>query len=507
MRKSVILVMFFFFLIPFLLAQMSENDRVIKVGIESDISVLDPWVAAYAVDAKIFWNILEPLVALEEGSTKIKPYLATSWKVSSDNRTWLMKLREGVKFHDGSSLSADDVVESVSVFVPFEAKVEKIDRLTIRFILPEPNSGFLHKIANIRYPIAPSKTVEQYKLLQREGRLEEFAPLGSGPFKFSRWEKGRQVVLESFPDYWQGTPWLKKLVYHIIPDNKERLSALEKGEIDLIDVLFPADLPRIKKNQKLKIVNIYGMNVCYIAMNTTRKPLDNIKVRQALNLAVDKMRLARMFYYGGYGVPTNRILSPAFWGFGTLPSAGRYQPAEAKRMLAEAGYKEDFSLKFICIPRARPYAPDPMGMAVEIKRQLAYLGINVQIIMPADYVEFGSIVASRDFDLALSGWIDMTGDPDYTLDSLLSGKLYPYNFTLWHNDIFDEKLKAVRQLPLSDVRGRIRLFNEAQQIFQQEAPWIPLFHTKIFVIHNKKVKGIILYTSSMLSYHKVRLQG
>ena len=507
MKNKLTLALLFFLLACPLLAQTKQNDRVLKVGVESDLDVLGPWESEFTVNAKIFWNVLEPLVTLEEKSTKIKPYLATSWKASNNNRTWLIKLREGVKFHDGSGLTADDVVASVSLFQEFEGKAEKVDRFTVRFALPEPNSGFLHKLSHIKYAIASLKTVSQYKLLQKEGRLEEFMPMGSGPFKFSHWEKRKQIILESFPDYWQGSFWLEKLIYKIILDNKARLSALEKGEIDVIDVVLPADLPRIMKNPNLRVVSLYGMNICYIAMNTTHKPLDNIKVRQALNLAVDKMLLTRSFYYGGYGVPTNRILSPAFWGFTAMPSFGRYQPAEAKRMLAEVGYDRGLSFKLVIIPMARPYLPNPKGVAEEIKRQLADVGVKVSITIPATYAEFFAITGKGDFDLSLSGWINITGDPDYTLNTLLSGKLYEYNESRWHNKLFDEKLEAARELPVNDVQGRIKLYNEAQKIFQDEAPWIPLFHTKIFLIYNKKVKGIILYPSSMLSYHKASLQS
>jgi len=506
MKNKLILVLLLFLLTFPLLAQMKENDKLLKVGIESDLDILGPWESGFTVNEKVFWNVLEPLVTLEEKSTKIKPYLAISWKASNNNRTWLIKLREGVKFHDGSSLTADDVVASVSLFQEFEGKADKVDRLTVRFALPEPNSGFLHKLSHIKYAIASSKTVSQYKLLQKEGRLEEFIPMGSGPFKFSRWEKRNQIILESFPDYWQGSLWLEKLIYKIILDNKARLSALEKGEIDIIDIVLPADLPRIKKNPNLRVASLYGMNICYIAMNTARKPLDNMKVRQALNLAVDKLRLTRMFYYGGYGVPTNRILSPAFWGFTAIPSPGTYRPAEAERMLAEAGYDKGLALKLVFIPMARPYLPNPKEVAEEIKRQLADVGVKVSITIPATYAEFDSITGKGDFDLSLSGWINITGDPDYTLNTLLSGKLYEYNDSRWHNKFFDEKLQAARELPLSDIKGRIKLFNDAQKIFQDEAPWIPLFHTKIFLIYNRKLKGIIFYPSSMISYHKVRFQ-
>lgn len=509
MKTKFIFALLLLLLCLFLLAQTGKKQQILKVGAENDIDVFVPWGSVYTLRDKILWNIFEPLVILDEQSTNIKPHLATSWYASNNNQTWLIKLREGVKFHDSSSLTANDVVASAGVFQPFNAKVEAVDRLIVRFILPEPKSGFLNWLAQVNFAIAPAKTVQQYKSLKKEGRLEEFFPVGSGPFRFSRWEKGKQITLDSFPDYWQGSPWLNKVVYQIIPDNKTRILALEKGEIDLIDVLFPSDLPRIKQNPSLKMISIYGMNVCYIALNTTRKPLDNVKVRQALNLAVDKMRLARMFYYGGYGVPTNRILSPAYWGFTALPNPGAYRPAKAKRMLAEAGYKRGFTLDMLCVPGARPYLPDPQGVTEEIKKQLAEVGVKVNITVPRDFTEFDSITRDGrardgDYDLILVGWIELTGDPDYTLTTLLSSEESTYNDTHWNNKLFDEKLKAARQLPIDDVNGRIKLYNEAQKIFQEEAPWIPLFHTKIFVIHNRKVKDIILYPSSMISYNNVK---
>jgi peptide/nickel transport system substrate-binding protein len=505
MKYKNIFILLLLLLPMFLFAQLKQDERALNVGIEGDLGIFNPWESGYAVQAKVFWNIFEPLITLEENSTRIKPCLATSWEVSNDNRIWLIKLRKGVKFHDGSSMDADDVLDSVSVFQNFEAKVEKVDSNTVRFILSEPNNGFLHKLTNIKYCIAPSENVEQFKSLRERNRLEEYLPIGSGPFKFTQYRKGEEIVLHSFADYWNSEPWLKKIIYKIIPDNKARLTALKKGEIDLVDVIFPADLIQIQRNPNFNIIKLYGMNICYIAINITHKPLDNIKVRQALNLAVDKMKLTQMFYFGGYGVPTNRVLSPAFWGFSAIPNPGRYNPTEAKELLADAGYKEGFSINLICIPRARPYVPNPKGVAEEIKKQLADIGVKVQIIVPSTYDDFGNMLLEGKHDLALSGWIDTTGHPDYTLNSLLSGRLYVFNLSRWHNKLFDEKLEAARELPFSNVTDRIRLYNEAQQIFQKEAPWIPLFHTKNFVIYHRKIKSIIAYPSSMISYHKTRI--
>jgi len=134
------------------------------------------------------------------------------------------------------------------------------------------------------------------------------------------------------------------------------------------------------------------------------------------------------------------------------------------------------------------------------------ISVKVDIIIPADIIQFRSIYSKGDYDLVLAGWIDLTGDPDYTLKSLLSGKHNVYNLSRWYNEQFDEKLKAAQQLPFGDVQGRIKLYNEAQKIFLDEVPLIPLFHTKIFLVHNRRVRGVILYPSSMISYHKARLE-
>lgn len=507
MRNKSLIALLFLLSAYLLTAQTVQKDKVLNIGVESDIDMLSPWESGYAVTAKIFWNVVEPLITFEEKSTRIKPHLATSWKVSDDNRIWIFKLREGVKFHNGSSLTADDVVASASLFYEFKAKVEKIAPLTVQFTLPEPHSGFLYRLADIMYGIAPASNIVEYKDMQKGGMLKDFIPIGSGPFKFSQWEEGKQIVLESFADYWQGSPRIKKMIYHIVPDNKARLSALEKGEIDVIDVIFPADLPRINSNAKLKIESIFGMNVCFIAINTIHTPLDNIKVRKALNLAVDKNQLIRKFYYGGYGIPTNRVLSPAFWRYNILSKPAKYQPALAKKMLAEAGYGEGLSLELLCIPSARPYLPDPKGVAEEIKKQLAEVGVDINIKIPPSYPEYDLIAKEGNYDLSLAGWIDVTGDPDYTLKSLLSGKDTAYNESHWQNELFDKKLQQARETPLKNARDRIRLYNEAEKIFQDEVPWIPLVHTKILVIHNRKVNGVIFYPSSMISYHNVRLRN
>jgi peptide/nickel transport system substrate-binding protein len=506
MEKKILFILAFLFISFLLIAQVTDNEKVLRVGAESDIDMISPWESAYAVTSKILWNVFEPLVTLEEKSTTIKPCLATSWEVSDNNSIWSFTLRDNVKFHDGSTLTADDVIASANLFYELVAKVEKIDSHTIRFTLPEPHAGFLNKLADIMYGIAPAKNTEEYKTLKEAGMLDDYVPVGTGPFKFSHWEKGKEIVLESFADYWQGPAKLRKIIYYIIPGNEARLTALETGKVDVIDVINPSDLLRIKKNPDLKVESIFGMNVCFIAINTRHKPLDKIKVRKALNLAINKKQIIKKFYQEGCGIPTNRALSPAFWKSNVSPKAGSYRPEEAKKLLIGAGLKRGISLSMLCIPAPRPYLPDPVGVAHELRKQFAEIGVALNIIIPPSYSEYDFILREGSYDLTLAGWIDVTGDPDYTLRSLLSSKGSLYNESHWSNKEFDKKLQQARELSIDDEKGKFKLYNEAEKIFQKEAPWIPLVHAKIMIINNRKVKGLIFYPSSMISYYKATIQ-
>jgi peptide/nickel transport system substrate-binding protein len=506
MKEKILFIVIFLIISSLLIAQTTGNKKVLIVGAESDIDMISPWESVYLVTSKIFWNVFEPLVAFEEKSTTIKPCLATSWEVSNNNRIWTFTIREGVKFHDGSTLTADDVIASATLFYELDAEVEKIDSYTIRFTLPEPHAGFLNKLADSMYTIAPAESTVEYKALKEAGMLNDYVPVGTGPFKFSHWEQGKEIILESFADYWQGPPKLEKIIYSIIPENEARLMALENGKVDVIDVINPSYLPRIKKNPDLKIESILGMNVCFVAINTTQKPLDNVKVRKALNLAVNKKGIVKKFYQEDYGIPTNRVLSPAFWKSDVSPKPGDYRPEEAKKLLIDSGLKKGFSLSLLCIPAARPYLPDPKGVANELRKQFSEIGVALNIIIPPSYSEYDFIIREGNYDLSLAGWTDVTGDPDYTLRSLLSGAEALHNESRWSNKEFDKKLQQARELSIDDDKGKHKLYNEAEKIFQKEAPWIPLVHTKIMIIYNRKVKGLLFYPSSIISYHKATIQ-
>jgi len=489
-------------------AEGPRQGGALRIGIPGSIGTLTPWDSIHTSRNKILANIFEPLIFNDRRTTKIVPGLAISWKVSGGNRIFIMKLRRGVKFHDGSLMTADDVVASSGVFPDPVSKVEKIDANTVKFTLEHPASNFLYTLAQVKFAIAPLSSVGEYERLRMGKVLGAFQPVGSGPFKLTRWVKGKRIVLSAFDNYWGGRPYLDRIMYQVIPDDRERISALERGDLDLIDIVFPRDLDRLRKNPNLVVKSVYGLNICYLAMNVSRKPFDDVRVRRAVELALDKSTLARKFVYGGYGIPTNRPLSPAFFGFPSPPGVGRYDPQGARRLLSEAGYPNGFSAKLVVIPFARPYLPDPRGCAEEIKRELALAGIRVEVVVPKDFAEYEKITSEQgNFDLCLTGWISEIGDPDYLLSSVLGGSKLggrtAGNISGWHDARFDEKILAARRLPLADMMGRVRLYNEALKIAKEEMPIIPLFHTKVFVVYRKRVKGVVPHPASIIRLDKV----
>jgi peptide/nickel transport system substrate-binding protein len=510
-KKITILFCIIFALAFFLAnAQAPKRGGMLRIGIPGGVGTLTPWDSIHTSRNKVLANIFEPLIQNDRKTTKLVPGLALSWEAREGNRVFIMKLRSAVKFHNGATMTADDVLASAGVFPDPISRVEKVDPGTVKFSLDHPSSNFLYTLAQAKFAVAPISSVGEYERLQLGRVLPAFRPLGSGPFKFSRWEKEKEIVLSAFDGYWGGRPYLDQVVYRVIPDDEARIAALERGDIDLVDIIFPKDLERLKRNPDLVVKSVYGLNICFLAMNNKRKPFTEVRVRRAIDLALDKLTLARRFVYGGYGIPTNRPLSPSFFGFPSLPGVGSYNPEEARRLLGEAGYPDGFSARLVVIPFARPYLPDPKGCAEEIKRQLALVGIKVEIVVPRDFTEYQIITSDRaDFDLCLTGWISEIGDPDYLLSTILgsprlggspAGKL-----AQWQNNGFDGKILAARRLPLSDVMGRVKLYNEALAVFREEIPLIPLFHTRVFLVHNRRVKDIVVHPTSIIRFDKVWL--
>ena len=468
---------------------------------------LDPAHEEDGESFKVCENIYDTLVQYKDESTEVEPGLAESWESSEDGLTWAFHLRTGVKFHDGTPFNAEAVLFSLNrqhdPIHPFHTvggpyiywsdtglaeivdKITAPDAYTIQITLKRPYAPFIYTIAMTPFSIVSPTALQKWK--------EDFTnhPVGTGPFKFLRWDRGDKVVLEANKDYWGGRPPLDRIIFRSIPDNSVRLIELQNGSIHTMEFPNPADLPRIRKDSNLKVIEQPGMNVGYLAMNMEKKPFDNLKVRLAVNHAINKHEIITHLYQG-MGVPAKNPIPPTMWSYDDSIEEYSFDPKEAKRLLEEAGHPHGFDTTLWALPVPRPYIPDGRLLAVALQSDLRRVGINAKIVT-FDWGTYLEKTKNGEHGMAMLGWSADLGDPDnffYYLLSTEAAKKPAGNIAFYRSDEMQNIL--VQAQSTTDQAKRIELYKKAQAIFHRDVPWVPLAHAKQIVIINKKVKNLKL---------------
>jgi peptide/nickel transport system substrate-binding protein len=303
---------------PFFFALAADAPReggVLIYGRGGDSVSLDPAKETDGESLNVSDSIFDTLVQFKLGTTEVEPGLAQSWKVSTDGTMYTFKLRTGIKFHDGTPFDADAVVFSLlrqhdpkheafgyakiwsywndMGMNTLVKSINKIDNTTVQFVLARPEAPFLANMAMAFASIVSPTAVRKYK--------EDFAknPVGTGPFKFVSWTKGERIVLDANKDYWGVKPKLARVIFRSIPDSSARLNAFLAKEIHMMNQPTPDQVGTIKQRRPDAVVlEAPGMNVAYLAFNVQKKPFDNPKVRQALNIAVNKDAIIKGIYSG-----------------------------------------------------------------------------------------------------------------------------------------------------------------------------------------------------------------
>ncbi|PZQ96979.1 MAG: ABC transporter substrate-binding protein [Cereibacter sphaeroides] len=478
-----------------------------------------PYTAGGTFDASAH-PVYNRLVEFKKGTTEVEPALAESWEVSPDGLTYTFKLRPGVKWHSNEKftptrdLNADDVVFSfdrqgndanpwhnyiagityeyyTAMEMPSLIKsVEKVDDLTVKFTLTRPEAPFM---ANIAMPFASIVSKEYADALDAAGTKEDFnnLPIGTGPFKFVAYQKDAAIRYQKNADYWGTQPLIDDLVFAITPDAAVRLQKLKAGECQLMPYPAPADIAAIKADPNLKLDEQAGLNVGYLAYNTTQAPFDKPEVRKALNMAMNKQAIIDAVFQGAGQVAKNPI-PPTMWSYNDAIVDDVYDPVAAKKMLEDAGVK-DLSMKIWAMPVQRPYMPNARRTAELIQEDFAKVGVKVEIVS----YEWGeylskSMEPGRDGAVIL-GWTGDNGDPDNFMGVLLSCASAAEggaNRAFWCNEEFSGLLSQAKQT--SDVAERTKLYEQAQVIFKDQAPWATLDHSTQYVPMAKNVTGFVM---------------
>ncbi len=457
-------------------------------------------------------QVYDRLVLFERGTTNIIPGLAESWEVSDDGKTYTFNLRQGVKFQSTPDFTptrdfnADDVIFSFermwkpdhpyhqvsggayeyfnSMSMPdLLADIERVDDYTVRFHLTRPEAPM---IANLGMDFASILSAEYADEMMQAGTPEkvDLDPLGTGPFVRVAYQKDAIIRYQAFEDYWRGRAPLDTLVFSITPDASVRYAKLRAGECHVMLQPNPADLDAMANDSDINLLQQEGLNVGYLAFNTEKEPYDNKAVRQALNMAINKDAIIEAVFQGAGKVAKNPI-PPTIWSYNENVVDYPYDPEAAKAKLAEAGHPEGFSTDIWAMPVTRPYNPDARRMAEMIQADWAKIGVSGEIVS-YEWGEYLKRSKDGDHHTVLLGWTGDNGDPDNFLAVLLGcDAVGSANRARWCYQPFDELIQQAKIV--SDKAERTRLYEEAQVVFKEEAPWVTVAHSVVFQPVRKEV--------------------
>ncbi|MBX3414204.1 MAG: ABC transporter substrate-binding protein [Pirellulales bacterium] len=482
---------------------------------------LDPIHTDIGESVKPIVNVFDTLIEYDEHTTERVPGLATRWETSEDGLRWTFHLREGVRFHDGTPFDADAVVFTFnrliqddhpdvhSSMIPYRpdyrdiVAVRAIDPHTVEFELARPSAVFEANLAMFPASIVSPTAVKQY------GKRFGTHPIGTGPFRFSRWTRDQELVLEANEDYWGGPPSVQRVVFVPILESAVAARQLERGDVHMVDHLPPADLATMSHVPGVQVEEATGMNVAYLSMQNDKPPLDHPQVRQAIAHAIDKKRLIEVAY-AGRATPAVNPVPRDMWAWNDQIHDRPHDVALARQLLAEAqaerGFELPLKLDLFVMGSARPYMQQPLETAVFIKESLREIGIEARIVVNEISQHFQRL-SRGEHQLALAGWSSDNADPDNFLYALLD----PDNINdSGGNNISRYRNPEVHRLLLAgkqelDRERREALYRQTQELIFADAPLVPLVHTNIAVAERSRVKDYVLHPTGLVRLRHVRL--
>lgn len=476
-------------------------------GRGGDSVTLDPSKMLDGESAKVCDMIYDTLVQYRGATTDIEPALAVTWQSSADGLIWTFHLRRDIQFHDSTPFNAEAVVFSLSrpnalarsFYDEFISQITALDVYTVQIELKTPYAPFLSTMASSENAIVSPTAVAHFG--------ENFGnnPVGTGPFKFVQWDRNDQIVLRANDKHWSGKPPIDKLVFRSIPDNSERFMELQNGNLHAMEFPNPEDLSMIRGDANLELLMQPSLNVGYLAMNMEKPPFDNLKVRLAINHAINKAEIIERLYQGT-GIPAKGPIPPTLWSYDDSIEDYAYDPDLAKQLLTEAGFPDGFETTLWALPVPRPYIPNGQAFAEELQSDLQNVGINANIIS-YDWRTYLEKTEIGEHDMAMLGWI-AGGDPDSFLYYLLSkttAEKPALNIAFYKSDEMQDVLERARMS--TDRDERIELYQQAQAIFHRDVPWVPLAHAQRLLVIDSSVQNLKLAPVGWKYLRKVSLES
>jgi len=475
-------------------------ERII-IGVTDKVSDIDPSNAYDFYTWEVLTNIMGGLMQYVPGTTELQPGLAISYTVSPDGREYVFKLRPELYFSDGTRVTAHDVVRSIKrvmkingdpawLVTDFVEDVVAIDEYTVKFILTMPVAYFPALLATPPYfPVHPAYKPEEIDSDQTAG--------GVGPYRITKWVRDVELVLEANPYWWGGAPKTDQIVIRFYKDATSLRLALEAGEIDIAwRTLTPTDIKDLKGKAGIKVIEAPGAFIRYIIFNTKIPPFDNPVVRKALAAAVDRKTICERVFLGTTD-PLYSMIPIGMWSHkeSFLEKYGEHNLELAKTLLKQAGYSETNKLKIELWYTPTHYGDTEVDVATLIKEAWEETGLVEVELKSAEWTTYLDYTRKGLLGASLYGWYPDYIDPDDYTSPWVNTSWTGYAYS---NPKLLEILEEARIKP--SIEERTALYEQAQDIWAEDAAIVPLFQGKLTIAVREGVEGVILDPVMLFRY-------
>jgi len=473
----------------------------LTVGLEADPPMLDPHLSTAKVDRQVFQSLYDTLVEVDNNMNLV-PGLAKDWTIENDGTRYVFKLRENVKFHDGTKFNAQAVkfnferMRDDKLGSPRKSELSLIENIEIvsdykiAVELSKPFTPFLASLADRAGMMISPTAVKELG--------EDFAnqPVGTGPFQFVAREVQDKIELEKFDNYWkEGLPYLEKLTYKPYPDGNVRIVNLTDGDLDMIGEVPPKDLRKLKSDSGIKVSMVSGLGFQGIWVNKGQMPLKDNRLAQALNKSIDKEAVVKVVF-GEAAIPADSPFPPGTSMHNEEREIEKVDPVGAKKLLNEAGKPDGYKLTMMVAPN-----PTAKQTAQLIQSMASNVGIDIEL----ELLEFGTLLdrlTAGNYQAALLGWSGRL-DPD--------GNTYRFfhsegglNDSNYNNEKVDDILDETRVV--TDPEKRKELFQNLMTHLDRDLPYMFVYHPREIKAFKEKVKGFTPYADGLLRLEEVWIE-
>jgi glutathione transport system substrate-binding protein len=490
---------------------LAGGNAVLAIGYQPE--TLDPYNTNTTITTAVTKTFYEGLFQFDK-DLKVKNVLAESYEVSKDGLVYTFKLRQGVKFHDGTDFNAAAAKANLDRVMNPEnrllratqfnriAKVEAVNPQTLRITLKEPFGPFINSLAH-----ASAAMISPAALHKWGNKDIAFHPVGTGPFEFVEWKQTEAIVGKKFAGYWKkGYPKVDQVSWKPVLENNTRAAMLQTGETDFAFPLPYEQAANLKKVDKVEVVSTPSIIVRFLSMNVLQKPYDNPKVREAIAYAINKEALAKVAF-GGYAFPAQGFV-PQGIQYAVKMDPIPYNVQKARELLKEAGYPNGFESTLWSA-----YNNTTSQKVIQfVQQQLQQVGIKLQVQalevgQRTEWVDAWPDAKTAKVRLYYTGWSSSTGEADWALRPLFSTEAWApklNNMSFYSNEVVDGAI--AKALVTTDSSERASLYKAAQEQLMKDLPRIPLVTEENLYAHSKRLSGVYVMPDGNINSDEISLK-